>query len=128
LMLPKFTNIPTVHRIGWLLGRFYNIKLSLGKGDLTNAANSLLFAIEEYSNIILISIEGDIVPHTTHAATDKKVFDKGEKIKLAHTLADEILKNKPHIKTKSHIARLIAKEKGWSFDSIRQVYLKDYSI
>lgn len=128
LMLPKFANIPNVHRIGWLLARFYNIKLSLSKGDLNNVVNSLLFAIDEYSNIILISIEGDIVPHTTHAATEERMSAKRENIKLAHSLADAIRKETPHLNTKSGIAKSIAKEKGWSVHTIRQVYLKDYSI
>jgi hypothetical protein len=128
LMLPKFANIPNVHRIGWLLGIFYNIKLSLSKGDLTNVVNNLLFAIEEYSNIILISIEGDITPHTTQAATEERVLAKRERIKLAYSLADNILKEHPHIKTKTGIARIISRTTGWSRHTIRQDYLKDYLI
>mgnify|MGYP003629425444 CR=1 FL=1 len=124
----RYANIPNVHRIGWLLGRFYNIKLSLSRGDLKSVVNSLLFAIEEYSNIILISIEGDIVPHTTQAATEERIFAKSERIRKTYKLADEILKEKTHIKTKSDIARLIAKQTGWSIHTIRQDYLKDYLI
>jgi hypothetical protein len=124
----KFVKIPNVHRIGWLLARFYNIKLNLASGDLITAVNSLLFAIEEYKNIILISIEGDIVPHTTQAATQEKMLAKSERIKLAFSLADDARKLNPNLKTKSAIARVISTKTPWAFETIRQDYLKEYEI
>lgn len=128
LQTDKFANIPNVHRIGRLLGTFYHIKIHLSKGNLVTVVNSLLHAIEAYSNIILISIEGDIVPHTTQAATQEKMLAKTERIKLAFRLADEIRKKKPNLKTKSDIARVIAKKTDWAFETIRQDYLKEYEI
>jgi hypothetical protein len=126
LMTERFNNIPNVHRIGWLLARFNNIKISLEKSDFATVANSLLFAIEEYSNIILISIEGDIVPHSTQAATQERVAAKQQRIGESHNLADKIKVDHPHLKTKSDLAREINKKTGWSFHIIRQEYLKDY--
>jgi hypothetical protein len=128
LLLDRFENIPNVHRIGELLRSFNSVKNDIDEGNFERASNSLLHAIEKYSNIILISVEGDIVPHTTHAASEERTLAKVKRIKLAYRLADEIRKENPHLNTKSDIARLIAKKKDWSFDTIRQVYLKDYLI
>ena len=125
LMTDKFANIPNVQRIGKLLTKFRNIKASLQKGEFEAVVNSLLFAIEEYSNIILISIEGDIVPHTTGAATQKRMEDKQKRINDSHALADKIKEINPHL-SKSALAKRISEKTGWSIETVRQVYLKDY--
>ncbi|PKG37639.1 hypothetical protein [Psychromonas sp. Urea-02u-13] len=121
----KFANVPNVNRIGWLLNLFYNIKIYINKGDFENACNQLIEAISQYSDIILISIEGDIVPHETQRATRERKKGKENRVLEAKRQADELRKSRPNISI-SEMAKIIGPKMGVAASTVRQRYLSGY--
>lgn len=122
LGLPKFKDIPNIHRIGWILCRFKHIKQDIDDGNLESALNLTLRLIEEYNSMVIIGIENKIVDHTQVAAIQERVKSGQETKTVVFELADKLhLENTSRNKTR--LSELISAQTKLSADYIRTRYL-----
>jgi hypothetical protein len=117
-----YPDVPNAKRIGWFLIQVWNLELDLSKKDYKSAIDMLLRMIEGYSNIVLVSIESNIVVHSTQEGAREKALQGERSMQLVF---EEAAKLPQHL-SKTRMAELIAPKVNLSVAHIRNKILPHY--